>query len=76
METLLHSGLQENILLAGQMLCKTITEEDHSPPVIATDGPRVPHARSVELVLEAAKEYFNSSADLSDSAMDLARFVM
>ena len=34
---------------------------------------RVTYARAVELVLSAASEYFNSSANLADSNMDLAR---
>lgn len=36
-------------------------------------GPRIKCTRGAELVLDAAKEYFNSSADLSDKVMDLAR---
>ncbi|XP_033634879.1 neuroblastoma-amplified sequence-like [Asterias rubens] len=35
--------------------------------------PRIDYETSVELVLSAAREYFNSSADLMDSCMDLAR---
>ena len=72
-ETLLHSGRRENVLLAGQMICKNTREEDYPPSEDPARGPRVKFLRASELVLEAAKEYFNSSADLSDSVMDLAR---
>ena len=34
---------------------------------------RVSYDRSVELVLAAAREYFNSSTALKDPCMDLAR---
>ena len=37
--------------------------------------PRIDYETSVELVLSAAREYFNSSADLMDSCMDLARYM-
>ncbi|KAM7430043.1 hypothetical protein ABFA07_019200 [Porites harrisoni] len=72
-ETLLHSGRRECILLAGKMICKTAMEDDYPTPDSPVAGPRIKCAEATELVLGAAKEYFNSSADLSDKAMDLAR---
>ena len=72
-ETLLHSGRRECILLAGQMICKTAMEEDYSVPANHVLGPRIKCSRGTEIVLDAAKEYFNSSADLSDKIMVLAR---
>ncbi|XP_048583516.1 NBAS subunit of NRZ tethering complex isoform X2 [Nematostella vectensis] len=72
-ETLLYSGHTDNVILAGHMLCKSPLEDDHPAPQDPLKGPRVPYAKAVELVLGASKEYFNSSNDLSDSAMDLAR---
>lgn len=55
------------------MICKTAMEEDYPAPTDPVGGPRVKCTRGTELVLDAAKEYFNSSADLSDKVMDLAR---
>lgn len=48
-------------------------EEDYPVPTNPVLGPRIKCIRGTELVLDAAKEYFNSSADLSDKVMDLAR---
>lgn len=48
-------------------------EDDYPTPDSPVAGPRIKCAKATELVLGAAKEYFNSSADLSDKAMDLAR---
>ena len=36
---------------------------------------RVQYEIAVQLVLQAAREYFDSSTNLTDSSMDLARFV-
>lgn len=55
------------------MICKTAMEEDYPVPANPVLGPRIKCTRGTELVLDAAKEYFNSSADLSDKVMDLAR---
>ena len=49
---------------------KPSTESDDLSDVVD----RVTYARAVELVLSAASEYFNSSANLADSNMDLARY--
>ena len=48
-------------------------EDDYPTPDNPVAGPRIKCAKATELVLGAAKEYFNSSADLLDKAMDLAR---
>lgn len=48
-------------------------EDDYPTPESPVAGLRIKCAKATELVLGAAKEYFNSSADLSDKAMDLAR---
>ena len=48
-------------------------EDDYPEPTDPVLGPRIKCSRATELVLQAAKEYFNSSSDLSDKVMDLAR---
>ncbi|KAK6490067.1 neuroblastoma-amplified sequence [Huso huso] len=74
-ESLLCSSRLENIRLAGQMMhCSAVAVD---PPVtVAFRGkvqPKVSCERSIELVLAAAREYFNSSTNLMDNCMDLAR---
>ncbi|XP_069829255.1 NBAS subunit of NRZ tethering complex isoform X2 [Dendropsophus ebraccatus] len=74
-ESLLCSGRQENIQLAGHMMHCNSTSVD-LPVSISTKGKpqyRVSYEKSVELVLAASREYFNSSATLTDNCMDLAR---
>ncbi|XP_077167102.1 NBAS subunit of NRZ tethering complex isoform X2 [Paroedura picta] len=74
-ESLLCSSRLENIHLAGQMMHCSVWSID--PPVnVASKGKpqyRVCYEKSIELVLAASREYFNSSANLTDSCMDLAR---
>ncbi|KAA0708511.1 Neuroblastoma-amplified sequence [Triplophysa tibetana] len=74
-ESLLCSGREENIRLAGQLVqCSAVSED--TPVNVALRGKahaRVAYNRSVELVLDAGREYFNSSATLSDPCMNLAR---
>ncbi|BFY98427.1 hypothetical protein BsWGS_01467 [Bradybaena similaris] len=72
-ESLMCSGRQETIHLAGQMLERSsvTTKPNQLPKVASTD--KVPYSRAVELVLCSAKEYFDSSANLNDPCMDLAR---
>ncbi|XP_050999438.1 NBAS subunit of NRZ tethering complex [Acomys russatus] len=74
-ENLLCSSRLENIHLAGQMMhCSAC-----SPGVPASGALkgkpqyRVKYERSIDLVLAASREYFNSSTNLTDSCMDLAR---
>uniref|UniRef100_A0A673JYD9 Neuroblastoma-amplified sequence N-terminal domain-containing protein n=1 Tax=Sinocyclocheilus rhinocerous TaxID=307959 RepID=A0A673JYD9_9TELE len=74
-ESLLCSGREENVRLAGQLMHCSAGSED-TPVSISFRGKahgRVSYSRSVELVLAAAREYFNSSATLSDPCMNLAR---
>ncbi|XP_053141424.1 NBAS subunit of NRZ tethering complex isoform X2 [Hemicordylus capensis] len=74
-ESLLCSSRLENIHLAGQMMHCSIWSID--PPVsVASKGKpqyRVCYEKSIELVLAASREYFNSSTSLTDPCMDLAR---
>ncbi|XP_069742445.1 NBAS subunit of NRZ tethering complex isoform X2 [Narcine bancroftii] len=74
-ESLLCSGRLENIRLAGQMMhCSRISVD---PPFTAGYRSKVQskvnYEKSIKLVLAAAREYFDSSATLTDSCMDLAR---
>ncbi|XP_037384398.1 NBAS subunit of NRZ tethering complex [Talpa occidentalis] len=74
-ESLLCSGRLENIHLAGQMMyCSACAT--NPPACVAHKGKtqyRVGYEKSVDLVLAASREYFNSSTSLTDSCMDLAR---
>ncbi|XP_063771451.1 NBAS subunit of NRZ tethering complex isoform X2 [Pseudophryne corroboree] len=74
-ESLLCSSRQEIIQLAGQMMHCNVVSID--PPIsISFKGMpeyRVKYEKSVDLVLAASREYFNSSATLTDNCMDLAR---
>ncbi|XP_036405464.1 neuroblastoma-amplified sequence isoform X2 [Megalops cyprinoides] len=74
-ESLLCSSRQENIRLAGQMMhCSAVSQD--IPVSLAFRGKghsRVSYEKSVELVLAAAREYFNSSTTLTDNCMTLAR---
>uniref|UniRef100_A0A672QJE5 Neuroblastoma-amplified sequence n=1 Tax=Sinocyclocheilus grahami TaxID=75366 RepID=A0A672QJE5_SINGR len=67
-ESLLCSGREENVRLAGQLMhCSAVSED--TPVSVSFRGKahsRVSYSHSVELVLAAAREYFNSSATLSD----------
>uniref|UniRef100_A0A8C3B8T0 NBAS subunit of NRZ tethering complex n=1 Tax=Cairina moschata TaxID=8855 RepID=A0A8C3B8T0_CAIMO len=72
-ESLLCSSSIDNIHLAGQMMhCSTWSVDQ---PVSSKGKPqyKVNYMRSIELVLAAGREYFNSSTSLTDSCMDLAR---
>ncbi|KAK3097270.1 hypothetical protein FSP39_008222 [Pinctada imbricata] len=71
-ESLLCSSTKENITLAGEFMERS---ESENRPTVHTypQQPKVPYNKSIQLVLSAAREYFNSSADLTDSCMDLAR---
>uniref|UniRef100_A0A8B9GME1 NBAS subunit of NRZ tethering complex n=1 Tax=Astyanax mexicanus TaxID=7994 RepID=A0A8B9GME1_ASTMX len=76
-ESLLCSGREENVKLAGQLMQRSSMSQD-VPGSTAFRGkapPRVAYARSVELVLASAREYFNSSATLNDPCINLARYV-
>ncbi|XP_044117988.1 neuroblastoma-amplified sequence isoform X1 [Neovison vison] len=74
-ESLLCSSRLENIHLAGQMMhCSACSINPLAS--VAHKGKtqyRVGYERSIDLVLAASREYFNSSTSLTDSCMDLAR---
>ncbi|KAM3930474.1 NBAS subunit of NRZ tethering complex isoform 3-T3 [Leptodactylus fuscus] len=74
-ESLLCSGRHENIQLAGHMMHCNTTSVDLPVSISSKGKPqyRVKYEKSVELVLAASREYFNSSATLTDNCMDLAR---
>lgn len=76
MESLLCSGREDNVKLAGQLMqrCSVSQEVPVSAAFRGKATPRVAYARSVELVLASAREYFNSSATLTDPCINLARY--
>uniref|UniRef100_A0A3Q3K2P3 Neuroblastoma-amplified sequence N-terminal domain-containing protein n=1 Tax=Monopterus albus TaxID=43700 RepID=A0A3Q3K2P3_MONAL len=75
-ESLLCSSRVENIRLAGQLMhCSEVSQD--VPVSLSFRGKgyslKVAYGTSVELVLAAAREYFNSSTTLTDPCMSLAR---
>uniref|UniRef100_A0A673CVH2 NBAS subunit of NRZ tethering complex n=1 Tax=Sphaeramia orbicularis TaxID=375764 RepID=A0A673CVH2_9TELE len=75
-ESLLCSSLVENVRLAGQLMhCSKVSQD--VPVSLSFRGKsyalKVAYNSSVELVLAAAREYFNSSTTLTDPCMSLAR---
>ncbi|XP_053317315.1 NBAS subunit of NRZ tethering complex [Spea bombifrons] len=74
-ESLLCSSRLENIRLAGHMMhCGSASID--LPVSVSSKGKaqyRVSYEKSLELVLAASREYFNSSATLIDNCMELAR---
>lgn len=75
-ESLLCSSLVENIRLAGQLMhCSKVSQD--VPVSLSFRGKgytmKVAYDNSVQLVLAAAREYFNSSTTLTDPCMNLAR---
>uniref|UniRef100_A0A672U883 NBAS subunit of NRZ tethering complex n=1 Tax=Strigops habroptila TaxID=2489341 RepID=A0A672U883_STRHB len=72
-ESLLCSSSIDNIHLAGQMMHCSIWSVDLPSSSKGKPQYRVSYAKSIELVLAASREYFNSSTSLTDSCMDLAR---
>ena len=66
-ESLLCSGRSVNIKLAKDFL--ESKQEHHDVPI--TNKVQFPQA--VQLVLSAAREYFDSSGNLTDPCMDLAK---
>lgn len=77
-ESLLCSGQEANILLASQLLTLSRGPEKPPPRVSGSMSFNYQLSRDVscELVLNAAKEYFNSAASLMDVDMDLARCIL
>ncbi|XP_069350101.1 NBAS subunit of NRZ tethering complex isoform X2 [Eulemur rufifrons] len=74
-ESLLCSSRLENIHLAGQMMHCSACSINPAASVAPKAKPqyRVSYEKSIDLVLAASREYFNSSTNLTDSCMDLAR---
>ncbi|XP_041464544.1 neuroblastoma-amplified sequence-like [Lytechinus variegatus] len=72
-ESLLGSGSIANIRLAGEKLTKTRPEGSTLARPSVKASSLIPYERSIDLVLSAAREYFNSSANLLDTTMELAR---
>ncbi|KAF3702766.1 Neuroblastoma-amplified sequence Neuroblastoma-amplified gene protein -like protein [Channa argus] len=75
-ESLLCSSRVENVRLAGQLMhCSKFSQD--VPVSLSFRGKgyglKVAYDSSVELVLAAAREYFNSSTTLTDPCMGLAR---
>ncbi|XP_069014456.1 NBAS subunit of NRZ tethering complex [Embiotoca jacksoni] len=75
-ESLLCSSRVENVRLAGQLMhCSKVSQD--VPVSLSFRGKgyslKVVYDNSVELVLAAAREYFNSSTALTDPCMGLAR---
>ncbi|XP_072167418.1 NBAS subunit of NRZ tethering complex-like [Diadema setosum] len=72
-ESLLGSSSISNIRLAGERLTRSRSESSSSSSSSSRAAARISYESSIKLVLSAAREYFNSSADLMDSTMELAR---
>ncbi|XP_055491305.1 NBAS subunit of NRZ tethering complex [Leucoraja erinacea] len=75
-ESLLCSSRLENIRLAGQLMHCSKVSVDKACTAAAYRSkvqPKVNYEKSANLVLAAAREYFDSSATLTDKSMDLAR---
>ena len=79
-ESLLCSGQEANIQLACQLLttslqCPVPRPEQQSSKATPPSGfsYQLPYDKSVDLVVHAAREYFNSAASLRDRDMTLAR---
>ncbi|KAJ4929301.1 hypothetical protein JOQ06_004911, partial [Pogonophryne albipinna] len=74
-ESLLCSSRVENVRLAGQLIhCSKVSQD--VPVSLSFRGKgllKVGYDNSLELVLAAAREYFNSSTTLTDPCMGLAR---
>ena len=90
MKYLLSSGVEENLYLAKELLNCTASKRKIKDEALSTPekkvrkpSPRltnasfvIPYDESINLVLEAEKEYFNAGANLMDASMDLARCVL
>ncbi|XP_047243058.1 NBAS subunit of NRZ tethering complex isoform X3 [Girardinichthys multiradiatus] len=75
-DSLLCSSRVENVRLAGQLMhCSKVSQD--VPVSLSFRGKgyavKLAYESSVELVLAAAREYFNSSTSIRDPCMDLAR---
>jgi len=82
---ILCSGIEDNLSLAKELLTVTrqkLKEDSHHAsaskpkrkmPQLTNSSFVLPYDDSVSLVLDAAKEYFNSGANLIDPILDLSR---
>lgn len=78
--------MEENLYLAKELLTATKqkAKEDHrsvsnqrtkkAMPRLTNASTLLPYEVSVELVLEAAKEYFNAGSNMADPSMELSRY--
>lgn len=75
-ESLLCSSRLDTLHLAGQMMQRSagVSGPPGSGPQKGKAPFRVSYEKSVALVLAASREYFNSSTNLADGCMDLARY--
>ncbi|GFT32150.1 neuroblastoma-amplified sequence [Nephila pilipes] len=70
LQSLLCSGKLENITFAGRMMqCNNKQRRQ----TIGPQSFKLPYVKSVDLVLAASQEYFNSSSDASDPCISLAK---
>ena len=78
-ESLLCSGQEANIQLASQLLTSSLQTPSRSESQISKATPpsgfsyQLSYDKSVELVVYAAREYFNSAANYRDRDMSLAK---
>ena len=76
-ESLLTSSSQDNIRLAGDMMDRqrqqSATQPSSKGKGTRSNLQRLDYDLAVNLVLSAAREYFDSSSSLSHDCMDLAR---
>ena len=78
-ESLLCSGQEANIQLASQLLTSSLQTPSRSESQTSKATPpsgfsyQLPYDKSVELVVYAAREYFNSVANYRDRDMSLAK---
>ena len=70
----------EGIALAGSLLASSVKEKPEKSKGARQEKEkgggfalRLSYEKSTELVLSAAKEYFNSATSLTDKEMDLAK---
>ncbi|XP_062511926.1 NBAS subunit of NRZ tethering complex-like isoform X2 [Corticium candelabrum] len=77
-ESLLCCGRMQGIALAGSLLTSSAKERPEISKLVRQEkekgfAVRLSFEKSVELVLSAAREYFNSATSLKDRDMDLAK---
>ncbi|KFM69122.1 Neuroblastoma-amplified sequence, partial [Stegodyphus mimosarum] len=75
LQSLLCCGKCEGITLAGKMM-ECNNKQRREKLYIGPQSFKLPYAKSVQLVLAASREYFNSSANASDPCMALARMCL